>query len=145
MPQDKMTFEQIAKVAEDVRTIQRFQDESVNEGFDSTFLAASVVPSANANKETRLDAPLLSLAFFVVVFIILLTIKYVANVSPKTEELLMVISLIAALLATISAQLKFKDGMTTGILGIGFLFILSIGFGIFTPKEAITEVTELVK
>ncbi|HFQ5362397.1 TPA: hypothetical protein ACGVAY_004857 [Vibrio vulnificus] len=143
MPQDKMTFDQIAKVADDVRTIQRFQDESVNEGFDSSFMAAQVVPSATNNNKR--DTPLIMFSLLVVGFCFLVGLRYVVDISPKIEELLLVMSLIVAVLATLSAQLKFKDSMVTGIVAVGFLFVLSIGFGIFTPKEAITEVKEFVK
>jgi len=143
MPLDKMSFDQIAKVAEDVRTIQRFQDESVNEGFDSSFMAAQVVPSRN-NSKTH-DWSLIAFSLLVVAFGSLIGFKYLVDISPKVEELVLVISLIVAVLATISAQLKFKDSMITGIVAVGFLFVASIGFGIFTPKEAITEMKELVK
>ncbi|HDY7722519.1 TPA: hypothetical protein RQK05_004596 [Vibrio vulnificus] len=143
MPQDKMTFDQIAKVADDVRTIQRFQDESVNEGFDSSFMAAQVVPSVTNNNKR--DTPLIMFSLLVVGFCFLVGLRYVVDISPKIEELLLVMSLIVAVLATLSAQLKFKDLMVTGIVAVGFLFVLSIGFGIFTPKEAITEVKEFVK
>ncbi|MCX4121255.1 hypothetical protein ORU18_19310 [Vibrio parahaemolyticus] len=143
MPQDKMTFDQIAKVADDVRTIQRFQDESVNEGFDSSFMAAQVVPSVTNNNKR--DTPLIMFSLLVVGFFFLVGLRYVVDISPKIEELLLVMSLIVAVLATLSAQLKFKDSMVTGIVAVGFLFVLSIGFGIFTPKEAITEVKEFVK
>ncbi|EGR0063720.1 hypothetical protein LH716_004272 [Vibrio vulnificus] len=143
MPQDKMTFDQIAKVADDVRTIQRFQDESVNEGFDSSFMAAQVVPSITKNNKR--DTPLIMFSLLVVVFCFLVGLRYVVDISQKIEELLLVMSLIVAVLATLSAQLKFKDSMVTGIVAVGFLFVLSIGFGIFTPKEAITEVKEFVK
>ncbi|EGR0722848.1 MULTISPECIES: hypothetical protein [Vibrio] len=143
MPQDKMTFDQIAKVADDVRTIQRFQDESVNEGFDSSFMAAQVVPSVTNNNKR--DTPLIMFSLLVVGFCFLVGLRYVVDISPKIEELLLVMSLIVAVLATLSAQLKFKDSMVTGIVAVGFLFVLSIGFGIFTPKEAITEVKEFVK
>lgn len=143
MPQDKMTFEQIAKVADDVRTIQRFQDESVNEGFDSSFMAAQVIPRVTNNNKR--DTPLIMFSLLVAAFCCLVGLRYVVNISPKIEELLLVMSLIIAVLATLSAQLKFKDSMVTGIVAVGFLFVLSIGFGIFTPKEAITEVKEFVK
>ncbi|HFG1893341.1 TPA: hypothetical protein ACGF3M_003520 [Vibrio cholerae] len=143
MPQDKITLDQIAKVADDVRTIQRFQDESVNEGFDSSFMAAQVVPSVTNNNKR--DTPLIMFSLLVVGFCFLVGLRYVVDISPKIEELLLVMSLIVAVLATLSAQLKFKDSMVTGIVAVGFLFVLSIGFGIFTPKEAITEVKEFVK
>lgn len=143
MPQDKMTFEQIAKVADDVRTIQRFQDESVNEGFDSSFMAAQVVPTVTNNN--KLDTTLIMFSLLVTGFGCLVGLRYVVDISPKIEELLLVMSLIVAVLATLSAQLKFKDSMVTWIVAVGFLFVLSIGFGIFTPKEAITEVKEFVK
>ncbi len=143
MPQEKMSFDQIAKVADDVRTIQRFQDESVNEGFDSSFMAARVVPNTDNNK--KYDRPLIVFSLLVIAFGCLVALKYLVIVPPKVEELLLVISLIVAVLATISAQLKFKDSMVTGIVAVGFVFVVCVGFGIFTPKEAITEIKELVK
>ncbi|CAH6960260.1 conserved membrane hypothetical protein [Vibrio chagasii] len=143
MSQDKMSFDQIAKVADDVRTIQRFQDESVNEGFDSSFMAAQVVPRVENSK--KYDWPFIVFSVLVIAFGFLIGIKYLVNVAPKVEELLWLVSLIVSVLATISAQLKFKDSLVTGIVAVGFLFVASIGFGIFTPKEAITEMQEFVK
>jgi len=51
MSPDKLTPDQISKIAEDVRTIKKFQNESLNNGFDASLIEVLVTPSVKTNNK----------------------------------------------------------------------------------------------
>lgn len=55
------------------------------------------------------------------------------------------IGLLFIISATMSAHLKFKNNVITGVVVIGLILLLFIGTGIFTPKEALDRAGELAK
>ncbi|MBF6651202.1 hypothetical protein [Methylobacter sp. BlB1] len=149
---EKMTIAQISKTAEDVRTIQKFQDESMNHGFNTGLISATVAPSkklkttvAPSNNLKTVDWPIICLTFFLIVFFCLVLANSIIDHSAKIEKLLLDGSLFAANLSVFSAYLKFKDITSTIILSIGLVAVITIGFNILTPKEAISEAKEMVK
>ena len=137
-----MSLEQIAKAAEDVRTIQKFQDESINHGFQSDLISAVVTPSVKTKKT---DWPLLCMSLFIIVVILLISPRFFIELTPKIDNLFMVLSLVAGTLVVLSAHIKFNDKFVTFIVSVGMLVVLSIGFEVLTPKEALEEVKEIAK
>lgn len=141
MSPDKMTPKEISKLAEDVRTIERFQNESINDGFDPSLFSATVVPK---NKIQSLDWPLISFCAFIIIFIGLVIARFIVEVTPELEELLLVLSLVVGTLTVLTSHLRFKDKVISIILSIGLVVVVVIGFGVLTPKEAIDEAKEWV-
>jgi predicted membrane channel-forming protein YqfA (hemolysin III family) len=138
----KMSLKDIAQAAEDVRTIKKFQDESVNHGFQSDLISATVTPFVKTKKT---DWPLISMAVFIIVVALLVSPRFFTELSPKIDNLFMVLCLIAGTLAVLSAHIKFKDKFVSVIVSIGMVIVISIGFDILTPKEALNEAKEIAQ
>lgn len=142
MPLDKLSLDQISKVAEDVRTIQRFQDETLNNGFNPNLISASIVPG---NSPKLFDWPLITfllslfLVFGVVVF------QQILDTQGTTYNLMLLGSLFISTLCVMSAHLKFGQLTVSIIVAVGLIVVLAIGFGILTPKEAFDGAKEIAK
>ena len=148
MTTEKLTHQQIAQLANDVREIKKFQDESLNNGFDSTLFVAKVVPnqqSVKNNKTEKKDWPLILMCSFLFIFACMLVPRFVIEVPQKLQDLLLVGCLISGTLVVFASNLKFKDKGTTIILSIGLFVAVAIGFGVLTPKEAFDEAKKFVE
>lgn len=148
MAPDKMTPEQISKIAEDVRTIQKFQDESQNHGFNANLISATVVPGEKSKSSAgngSSDWPMYWFIGLVFILLALMIPRYVTEVSDKIDNLLLVFSLLIGTLIVMAGHIKFKDKTVSVILSIGLFVVVAIGFGVLTPKEAIEEVKEMRK
>ena len=141
-PQDKLSLEDITKAADDVRTIQKFQDEALNNGFNPSIISVSVMPST---KKSPADRPLILFCLFLLILLSTTATNLFANLNEKASNLLMVSSLLIGTVAVMCAHIRFKQVAVTIIAAMGLVFFLAIGFGILTPREAIDEARELVK
>lgn len=139
---DKLSLEDIAKAADDVRTIQRFQDEALNNGFNPSIISASVTPST---KKNAVDWPLILFSLFLLILLAITATNFFATLDENTSNLLLVSNLLIGTLAVMCAHIRFKQVTVTIIATVGLVFFLAIGFGILTPTEAINEARELVR
>lgn len=141
-PPDKLSLEDIAKAADDVRTIQRFQDEALNNGFNPSIISASVTPST---KKNAVDWPLILFSLFLLILLAITATNFFATLDENTSNLLLVSNLLIGTLAVMCAHIRFKQVTVTIIATVGLVFFLAIGFEILTPTEAINEARELVR
>jgi hypothetical protein len=141
-PPDKLSLEEIAKAADDVRTIQRFQDEALNDGFNGGVISASVTPKRH---EKSADWPLILFSIFIAVLLAAIGVKFFAGLDEKASSLLLVGCLLIGTLAVMCAHIRFKQIAVTIIVSVGLVFFLAVGFGVLTPREAIDEAKGLVK
>lgn len=143
MNPEKITPTQIAKMADDIRTVKAFyQDEAINHGFDATLLNVNVNPIV---RQKKYDWPLLSFAGFLIIFFTTIVVHKLNKFTSEIDDCLLVFDLLFGTLATSSAQLKFKNQIFTWIIAIGLTIAVVIGFNILTPKEAISEAISKAK
>ena len=143
MTPEKLTLEQIAKAAENVRTIERFQNESLNNGFNAGLISVEVIPYSSASK--KWDWPFIFLIIFTSAVLVSIIVKSMLTLSQKLDSLLLICALLAGTLAVLSVHLKFKQVIASIILSVGLIVVISIGFGVLTPKEALAEAKEITK
>ncbi|MDP5138544.1 hypothetical protein ORJ04_21590 [Rheinheimera baltica] len=142
MPLEKLSLDQISKVAEDVRTIERFQDEALNNGFNSNLFSASIVPG---NSPKLFDWPLIAFLLSLFSLFGLVVLQQIFAMQGTAYNLMLLGSLLISTLCVMSAHLKFRQLTVSIIVAVGLIVVLAIGFGILTPKEAIDGAKEIVK
>jgi hypothetical protein len=140
---NKLPIDQIAKIADDVRLIQNFAE---NHNFDSSFLTAEIVPSeTKRNAKKSIDYPLYSMGFcmFLVLVCIAVIKFYTPPLSTEMNSFVFLIGLLFTIIATMSAQMRFKENTITIIVAVGLLMLLFIGAGIFTPEQALDRASSI--
>lgn len=138
----KLSVADIAKAAEDVRTIQKFQNESLNNGFDSSLIQVDVTPAKESKSK---DWPLISFALFLIVLLFMISSSIAFDFSDKVKNIMLVLSFAVAMLVVMSAHIRFKQLAITIIVSVGLIVFILVGFGVLTPKEVITEARGFVK
>lgn len=140
-PEDKISLDQIKQLADDVRTIEKFQSESVNNGFKASIFNVAVVP----NSKNRFDVPLIVAicCSFIILAIIIAELYYAF--SKPIPTILFLTNTGFAIVVTIAMHVKFNKKTVTTITAIGLFVILFVGFGVLTPKEAVDSVKQFVK
>ena len=142
MPLDRLSLDQISKVAEDVRTIERFQDEALNNGFNPKLINASIVPG-NSPKLFDWSLIIFLLSLFLVFAVVVC--QQMLGAQGTLYNLMLLGSLLISTLCVMSAHLKFGQLTVSIIVATGLIVLLAIGFGILTPKEAIDGAKEIAK
>jgi hypothetical protein len=136
-----LPLEQIAKLADDIRTITNFAE---NHNFNASLLTVAV-PSTRADS-ALLDRPLIGMAVSITLVIAILAIlKFWPSLSPAISNFLFLVGIIIAILAAVCSHLRFKEKTITSITVLGLVAVLFLGAGIFTPKEAVDQIRELLK
>jgi uncharacterized membrane protein YjjP (DUF1212 family) len=142
MPLEKLSLDQISKAAEDVRTIEKFQDEALNNGFNPNLFSASIVPG---NSPKLFDWPLMTFLFSFFLAFGLVVLQQILAMKGTAYNLMLLGCLLISTLCVMSAHLKFRQITVSVIVAVGFIVVLVIGFGILTPKEVIDSAKEIAK
>ena len=134
-------IEEIKQLANDVRTIRDFAE---NYNFDASLIDAQVEPKRTSIHSW--DWPLILTAIFVVALVVAVgVLSFWENLPSSWTKFLFTLGLLAAVLSSICLHKKFENNTITIIAGLGLVFVLLIGAGIFTPKEAVVELQKLQK
>jgi hypothetical protein len=142
MPLEKLSLDQISKAAEDVRTIERFQDEALNNGFNPNLFSASIVPG---NSPKLFDWPLITFLLFLFSVFGLIVLQQIFAIHGTAYNLILLASILISTLCVMSAHLKFRQLTVSVIVAVGLIVVLAIGFGILTPREALDGAKEIAK
>ena len=140
---NKLPIDQITKLADDVRLIQDFAE---NHNFDSSLLTAEVVPVESAkSKKNAPDFPLyiLCTSMFLVLASIAVIKFFIPPLSTAVNSFIFLVGLLFTVIATMSAHMRFKDNIVTGIVAVGLIMVLFIGAGIFTPQEVLDKASDI--
>lgn len=136
-----LPIEQITKLAEDIRLIKDFAE---NHNFDASLLKAKITPANASAKASDLPLILLTTSIFLLL-LVLGILNFSGPYSQKASSFIFVIGMLLVVSAAASAHRKFKDNVVTTIFATGLIFVLLVGAGIFTPKEAADRLQQLRK
>lgn len=141
MSKSNPDFEQIAKVADDIRVINNFAE---NHNFDKNlFSVPPNLPGSGTSHDIAIIvmvASMLSVLATAAIFLF-----WSPPLNKEMRVFVFLIGLLATIFATMSAHLKFKNNVITGAAAIGLIILLSIGAGEFTPREALDKASELAQ
>ncbi|ELC7279782.1 hypothetical protein RJO76_000812 [Aeromonas veronii] len=138
----QLPIEKISQLAADIREINNYAE---NHGFDAGLLHAQVTPSSGSISRNY-DWSLISLVGFSCLLIALLYIlTFYEPISSKVANFLFVSGMFLVVGASTAAHKKFENSIITSIICIGFLGVLLVGSGVFTPREAVEQLQEMRK
>lgn len=129
----KPTLEDIAKAADDIRTIRDFQDESLNDGFNPNLLSAKVVPQQQPKNS---NYPLILLITCSLVLMAIITANHYSDLEKETRDFLLLLSIPPGIIIVICTNIKFDKTSVTVTTALGIILFISVAFGVITPKEA---------
>lgn len=141
MSEQKVPIEKISKLAEDVRLIKDFAE---NHNFDTSLLTADIVPATNKSK---FDIPFIAMVAFTLLVLCMIGVMkfWEPPLSTSVSSFLFLVGLVFVGIASMAAHIRFQNNIITSIVVVSLLLVLFIGAGIFTPKEAVEKVGEIVK
>lgn len=136
-----LPLEKISKLADDIRIITNFAE---NHNFDASLLTVAVTPKKG--NDGIIDWPLIGIFSFIGLVIgVLAILKFSDSLSTASSNFLLLVGIIIAILASVCSHLRFKDKIITGLTVVGLVAVLFVGAGIFTPKEAVTQIKYFAK
>ena len=137
----QLPIEQITKLADDIRVIKDFAE---NHNFDASLFKAKITPTSVTSKSR--DLPLITL-FISITFLFgtLGILTFAGPFSQKANGFIFLIGMLFVISSVVSAHKKFKETIVTTIFAIGLIFVLLVGAGIFTPREAADRLQQLNK
>ena len=130
--QQKISYEQIHRLASDIREIKDFTE---NHGFDSSLIAVNITPEKSSTSEQGQKSTKLILILATIGVLALSCINIYFDVSDKVSTILLVSGIGLAGVSAMAAQLKFKNGAVTGIFTTFLLAVIAIAFDIYTARE----------
>lgn len=144
MPPEKkfedMTLEEVSQHAANIRLVSDFENASSNTGFNPDLIDAQLTPKRLLSE---IDYSLFPLTIFLIIFFVILCLRYYSEIPIEVENLLLVGGIFAGTCSVFCAHLKFDNITCTIVLSIGLILIIIIGFEIMTPRETIDKAGEL--
>ena len=133
MPNDnQVPIEQIAKIADDVRTIENF---AANNNFDSSLIASRIIPGSNSRSAGWL---VLAIVISVTILVaIICAFLFWPELPEAVNRFLFLIGILDVGLISACVHGKFRESTITWIVAIATSVVLLVAAGIFTPREAI--------
>lgn len=135
MTQQKLSIDDIKKIADEVRLIKDFSE---NHNFNAGLINASLSPAAPSKNDH--DWPLI-IAFLSALFLLFAigAYNFSDDLSQKAAPVVFVLCLIFGGISTMAVHKRFENLTLTLIAGGVLLAAMLIGCRVFTVQEAISE------
>ena len=130
----KIKYEEIRQLASDIREIKDFTE---NHGFDSSLLEVEISPKNTSAPEKESNSIQYILVFAIIGVLALSCVNVYFDISDKYSTICLLSGLALAGIASMTAQLKYKNSIATGILTSSLLAVIAIAFNIYTPREGV--------
>ena len=139
MTQKPIPIGEIKRLADDIRLIKDFAE---NHNFDATLINASI--EAKTGRAKSWDWPLIcASAFTALVVGTIAGLNFWDALSPTASKFIFALGLLFAGLAAVCVHKRLENSRMTIIAGSVLVIVLLVGGGIFTPKEAVSELQKL--
>ena len=139
MTQKMIPIGEIKSLADDIRLIKDFSE---NHNFDASLINASIGPKSDNPKPW--DWPLICASVFTVLVVSTIAVlTFWDGLSITAEKFIFVLGLLFAGLASLCVHKRFDNTTMTIISALVLWIFLLVGAGIFTPKEAVSELQKL--
>lgn len=96
----------------------------------------------NASKDVKV--PFKCILASSIVFIVLVCIIAVAELYESVFKVLSILCIADAFILICLVYMAYKNGILTSIVALGETLILAISLGLYTPKEAVKKIEDVV-
>ena len=139
MTQKTIPISEIKSLADDIRLIKDFTE---NHNFDASLINASI--GAKNDNSKPWDWPLIFASVFTVLVVsTIAALNFWDGLSITATKFIFVLGLLFAGLASLCVHRRFDNTTMTIITGVVLSIFLLVGAGIFTAKEAVSELQKL--